>query len=59
MYGILAWCFNISQDKKIILNAFKVYKNGASISQGKKISIDAFRVYKEGASISQRERKSL
>ena len=59
MYGVLAWCFNISQGKKIILNAFRVYKDHKgvyrcvygvlawcfNISQGKKIIIDAFSVY--------------
>ena len=32
VHGVLAWCFNISQDKKTILNAFRVYKDSASIS---------------------------
>ena len=32
--GVLAWCFNISHDKKIILNAFRVYKDGATIYTG-------------------------
>ena len=27
------WCFNISQGKKIIIDACRVYKDGASISQ--------------------------
>ena len=29
---VLGWCFNISQGKKIIIDAFRVYKDGASIS---------------------------
>ena len=30
--GVLAWCFNISQVTKIIIDACRVYKDGASIS---------------------------
>ena len=29
---VLGWCFNISQDKKIIIDACRMYKDGASIS---------------------------
>ena len=25
VYGVFAWCYNISQGKKIIIDAFKVY----------------------------------
>ena len=32
VYGVFAWCFNISQDKKIIIDACMVYLHGASIS---------------------------
>ena len=30
--GVLGWCFNISQGKKIIIDACMVYLHGASIS---------------------------
>ena len=30
--GVLGWCINISQGKKIIIDAFRVYYDGASIS---------------------------
>ena len=30
--GVLGWCFDISQGKKIIINACMVYLHGASIS---------------------------
>ena len=30
--GVLGWCFNISQGKKIIIDACRVYLHGASIS---------------------------
>ena len=32
VYGLFAWCFNISQGKKIIIDALRVYLHGASIS---------------------------
>ena len=32
VYGVFARCFNISQGKKIIIDAFRVYLHGASIS---------------------------
>ena len=32
VYGVLAWCFNISHSKKIIIDAFRVYLHGALIS---------------------------
>ena len=31
VYGVFAWCFNISQGKKIIIDACMVYLHGASI----------------------------
>ena len=44
----------------IIIDAFRMYKDGASIiSQGKTTIIDAFRGYLHGASISHRVRLSL
>ena len=60
MYGVFSWCFNISQGTKIIIEAFRVYKGGASISHRvKKIIIDAYTVYWDGASISHRVRRSF
>ena len=32
MYGVFAWCVNISHSKKIIKDACRMYKDGASIS---------------------------
>ena len=59
--GVLALCFNISQGKKIIIEAFRVTVLGwcFNISQGKKIIIDACMVYLHGASISHRIRRSF
>ena len=46
VYGVLGWCFNISQGKMIIIDALiGVLGWCFNISQGKKIIIDAFRVY--------------
>ena len=67
MYGVLGLCFNISQGKRIIIDAFRrtlkmcvwciciVLQN----LQGKKIIRDACMVYLHGASISHRVRRSL
>ena len=30
--GVLGWCFNISEGKKLIIDAFRVYYDSASIS---------------------------
>ena len=35
----LGWCFNISQGKNIIIDAFRVYLHGASISHRVRISL--------------------
>ena len=37
--GVLGWCFNISQGKKIIIDACRVYLQGASISHRVRISL--------------------
>ena len=37
--GVLGWCFNISQGNKIIIGAFRVYYDGASIPHRVRISL--------------------
>ena len=39
MYGVLGWCFNISQGEKIIIEAFRVHLHGASISHRERRSL--------------------
>ena len=37
--GVLGWCFNISQVKKIIIDACRVYLDSASISHSVRRSL--------------------